>query len=66
MTNVNLIRSTSGAFVKERETDNERLKLGFAIFREALEQNAQKRAKRRVAPPKDWTTRFITSVTLKR
>ena len=41
MTNVNLIRSTSGAFVKERETDNERLKLGFAIFREALEQTTK-------------------------
>ena len=59
MANVNLIRSSSGAFVKEHEKDNERLKRGFAIFREALEQNAQKRAKRRVGPPKDWTTRVI-------
>jgi len=59
MANINLIKSSSGTFVKEREKDNERLNQGFAIFRQALEQNAQKRAKRRIGPPRDWTTRII-------
>jgi hypothetical protein len=59
MANANLIRSPTGAFVKEREKDNERLKRGFAIFREALERNAQKADQHRVGPPKDWRTRVI-------
>lgn len=59
MATANLIRSPAGVFVKEREKDNERLKRGFAIFREALERNAQKATRDKVGPPKDWRTRII-------
>ena len=55
----NAVRAAAGAFVVQKEKDSQRLKQGFALFRQALEANAKKTAQNRIGPPKDWRTRVF-------